>query len=236
MLTEPDVTLTDYGLALECAALASLLYRVGTRRPGLRCWFAVFFGSIGVAALAGGTVHGFFLDAGTVGQAILWPTSLLAVGFAALAAWSIGARMLFSPGVARGLSMAAAAEFAGYCAVVLVVARTFVVAVVNYVPAATFLFIAFAVVYARERAGALLAAVAGLGLSFAAAGVQQGRLALHPVYFNHNALYHLIQAVALLLIFRGARWLLEAGAPAQVAGGFGTGGGKPGLAKRNPWR
>ncbi len=26
-----------------------------------------------------------------------------------------------------------------------------------------------------------------------------------PLYFNHNALYHLLQAVALLLVFRTAR-------------------------------
>jgi len=30
-----------------------------------------------------------------------------------------------------------------------------------------------------------------------AAAVQQARIALHPNYFNHNALYHLLQAIAL---------------------------------------
>ena len=36
-----------------------------------------------------------------------------------------------------------------------------------------------------------------------AAGVQQGRVDVHPVYFDHDVLYHLIQAVALVLMFRG---------------------------------
>ena len=45
----------------------------------------------------------------------------------------------------------------------------------------------------------------GLGLTFVAAAVQQGRVGLHPRYFNHNALYHLIQGAGLFLVFRGAR-------------------------------
>jgi hypothetical protein len=48
--------------------------------------------------------------------------------------------------------------------------------------------------------------VTGLALTFVAAAVQQLRIAIHPVYFNHNALYHVIQAGALLLIFVAARF------------------------------
>jgi hypothetical protein len=35
--------------------------------------------------------------------------------------------------------------------------------------------------------------------------VQQLRIAVHPVYLNHNALYHVIQFVALWMIFVAAR-------------------------------
>jgi hypothetical protein len=48
-----------------------------------------------------------------------------------------------------------------------------------------------------------------VALSFVAAAVQQTETSLHPLYFNHNALYHLIQAFALLLIFLAARGLLR---------------------------
>jgi hypothetical protein len=54
-----------------------------------------------------------------------------------------------------------------------------------------------------SRRSALSAA--SLGLTFVAAAVQQARVALHPRYFDHNALYHLIQAAGLYLVFRGAR-------------------------------
>jgi hypothetical protein len=43
-----------------------------------------------------------------------------------------------------------------------------------------------------------------------AAGQQAG-VALHPVHFDHNAVYHVVQAVALYLLYRTAS---EVGEPA----------------------
>jgi len=208
MISEPDVTLTDYGLAIECAVLALLLLRQGDFHGPLRIWFALFFASVGLAALAGGTVHGFFPGEETLGHAILWPTALIAIGFTALAGWAIGARLLFARGPARLIWVIAAIGFVGYCMVVVFINRTFAVAVMNYVPGVLFLATAFTAVYARSRAPELLFGVGGLVLTLVAAGLQQLKIGLHPVYFNHDALYHLIQALALLMIFKGARWIV----------------------------
>jgi hypothetical protein len=209
-MSEPGVTLTDYGLAIECAVLTFLLLRQGDPQEPLRFWFVVFLASVGLTALAGGTVHGFFSSEKTVGQAILWPTTLIAVGVSALAGWAIGAKILFDPGTARAVVVIAAVQFFLYCLIVLFVNRTFAVAVINYVPALLFLTVAFGVMYARDHAPELLVGLGGLVLTFAGAGVQQLRIGLHPVYFNHNALYHLIQAAALLMIYVGARWAVAA--------------------------
>ena len=173
----------------------------------------MFFGSASVAAPTGGTVHGFFLDVETVGYAILWPATLVAIGVTALSAWAIGAGIQFSAGVARWIAIGAAVEFAGYCIVVLFVAQAFRIAVLNYLPAALFLLSVLAIAYARVREREVLVALGGLVLTFVAAEVQQGGVALHPVYFNHNALYHLIQAVALFMLFWGARWFVMMGTP-----------------------
>ena len=35
--------------------------------------------------------------------------------------------------------------------------------------------------------------------------LQQLEIALHPVYFDHNAVYHVVQAAALVLLFLGFR-------------------------------
>jgi len=197
-MTEPDVALTDYALALECTVFAYLLQRKE---------HALFFGSAAVASLAGGTVHGFFLDARTLGNAVLWRITLIAIGVTAASAWAIGARVLFPAPTARRVSTAAAAAFVAYCVVTLFITQEFRAAVVFYLPAVMFLLVALSVAYARARERGILVAVAGLGLMFIAAAVQQAKIALHPRYFNHNALYHLIQAVALWLLFLGLRRL-----------------------------
>lgn len=204
MITEPDVALTDYGLAVESATFSYLLFRQKAPRP-LKMWFAIFFGSVSLAALAGGTVHGFFLDVQTIGAQVLWPITLIAIGVSALAAWAIGAKLQFPGPLSRTISAVAAAAFAGYTATVLFVSQTFLIAIVNYLPAAVFLLIVFLLVYRRTRERSVLAGVVGLTLTFVASGVQQGGVGLHPVYFNHNATYHVIQAAALFMIFLCAR-------------------------------
>ena len=197
-MTEPGVAFTDYALAIECALLAHLV----RRRED-----ALFFGSAAVASLAGGTVHGFFLDVRTLGNAILWRITLIAIGVTAASAWAIGARVLFPVPTARRITIAAAAALAAYCVFTLLITQDFRAAVVFYLPAAVFLLVVLSVAYARARERGILVAVAGLGLMFVAAAVQQARIALHPRDFDHNALYHLIQAVALWLLFLGLRRL-----------------------------
>jgi hypothetical protein len=50
--------------------------------------------------------------------------------------------------------------------------------------------------------------VAGILVSFLAALVQQSGLALHPS-FNHNDLYHVVQMVGMVLLYRGASLLQD---------------------------
>ena len=76
------------------------------------------------------------------------------------------------------------------------VRNSFRVAIVHYLPAAVFLLVALLWRYLRNNGRHVLTGMGGLLLTFVAAGIQQAELALHPDYFNHNALYHLIQVVA----------------------------------------
>jgi hypothetical protein len=211
MITEPDVSLTDYGLAVECALFTYLIYRRGAQENRLRPWFLIFFGSIGIAGLAGGTVHGFFLDEKTTGYAILWPATLIAIGVTALASWIVGARLLFPAEKARWIAVAAAAELCAYAAIVLTLVQNFWIAIAAYLPAALFLLTALLVRYRREKEKEVLAGFMGLALTFIASGVQLGGISLHPTFFNHNALYHAIEAAALFMIFRLARFLTATG-------------------------
>ncbi len=207
-MTEPDVALTDYVLAIECLIFAAILHRNKARNVKLGRWFTLFFASICAASLFGGTVHGFFLEVDSLGHAILWPASLLTIGLTALAAWASGAEFLFSDRISRLIAAAAFAEFLAYAFVVLLITASFRIALLNYLPAALFLLLAFSVVYRREKNGSFLVAACGLVLTFAAALFQQFELGIHRVYFNHNAVYHIIQAGALFLIFLGGRRLV----------------------------
>jgi hypothetical protein len=208
-MTEPDVALTDYGLAIECALFTTVLFFRGNRKAPVRPWFTLFFASTAIAALSGGTVHGFFLDADAAGHRILWPSTLIAIGGAAMAAWSIGARLWLSERGARRFTTVALLEFLVYSITVLFFTQTFFAAMANYLPAAVFLLIVLFALYCHMGTQELIFGVMGLALTFIAAVAQHREIALHPTYFNHNALYHTIQGVALFMIFRTAHWIIK---------------------------
>jgi hypothetical protein len=86
----------------------------------------------------------------------------------------------------------------GFALVILVVDESFSTVVKLYTPTLVLAFIAAA---ADRRP--LIAS--GLLLSAIAALLQQAHVALHPVYFDHNAVYHVVQAAALVILYFGFR-------------------------------
>jgi hypothetical protein len=204
VIGEPDVTLTDYGLTVLAAGLAVGLLR--RPRPGpARPWLLAFLAATALATALGGTVHGFFPDpAGRAGR-VLWAGALLAVASAAWAAWGLGAAVLWGPSRrSRRTVSLAGLGFLAYGLAVVAGWRAFTLAVAHYLPAVLFLLVAFAAAYRRARHPAALAGLVAVALILTGAVVQVRRIALHPVYFTHNALYHLMQAGALIALSRTA--------------------------------
>jgi len=200
-LKEVDVTLTDFGLALEALVFAVLI----ARTPGgnsLQRWFILFFIATAGASFAGALVHGFFSD-----SKLLWKLVLISLGVVSVAAWALGARLFFSDQVSAVITIAAAIDLVIYVVLVVFVTDNFALAIANYLPSTIFLLVVFYISYRSTAAPPLALGVGGLVLTLIAAGVQQSRIALHPIYFNHNALYHVLQAIALFLIFRTAAFL-----------------------------
>ena len=204
MIKEPDVALTDFALAAETAILAWLLYRLKAPLSSLKTSFIGFFLFIGAAAISGAVFHGFLNDQSTLSGS-LWLNVMVFIGLAGYAAWRIGALLLFSSRVAEWIDRLAFAAFVIYSLVVVFYSQSFVLAIVYYLPAVVLMTIGFAVQLKRRRDRAALLGTVGMLLTFVAAGVQHFGIALHPHYFNHNALYHLGQGIALLLIFFAAR-------------------------------
>jgi hypothetical protein len=192
-MLDPAVTLTDYGLALECAVFAGVCVR---RAGGLAAADAWFFATLAVAALVGGTSHGFFADESTAAYRALWVTTLLAIGGTAFAMWLIAARLCLAPRVQRAATIAALLATTAYAAVVIGGRREFLVAIVFYVPPALAMLVAFVVALRRSGERRWWAGIAGVLGTFAAAAIQACRVPLGPL--GHNASYHLVQAVALV--------------------------------------
>lgn len=205
-MTELDVTLTDWAIALVAGVFAWRIRREGPPGP-VRFWLGAFFWSVAAAALLGGLVHGFFLDERTWGARFLWPATLLGVGVTAVTAWVVGARLAFGPAVARGVTAAAALVFAGYAGLVVFWRPLFGLAVAHYLPAVLFLLVVLVRVWRKWRDGRVGQAALGLGVILAGSWVQWRGIALHPVYFTPNALYHVIALAGLVLFFNGARRL-----------------------------
>ena len=206
-IAEPDVALTDFGLALLATVFAVSLARGDEGSPVLRRSLVAFFVAVAVASLAGGLDHGFFRQPPGTVHDVLWATALIAIGASALALTSAAARLGFSRQTAQAVTAAAAVAFVAYALAVLLGARQYLYALLAYLPATAFTLGVLAVAYRRERDPRLAAAIAGLLLTFVAAAIQRAEIALHPRWFNHNALYHAVQALALGLFFVGARWV-----------------------------
>ena len=209
-MTEADVALTDFAVAVECAAFTALVFRAATTRQALRRLFAIFFGSIGIAALIGGAVHGFVPDDDSIATAVLWRLTLLSMGLATFALWGIGGRLLFSERNARIVQALAGLACVAYATVVLAVDQDFRIAVLNYAPSIVFFGIALVVVSRKTHNRNVLAGLFGVLLTIVAAIVQQRQIAFPLAHLSHNAVYHLIQMVALGLIFQASRHLISA--------------------------
>jgi hypothetical protein len=210
MIAEPDVALTDYALVVETFLFTLWMYRI---RPlsskSLQRWFLLLFASIGIAALVGGTVHGFLTDARSQAARICWLMTMILLGITALSEYGIAARLLLGPRSANLLIVLAVLGFFAYVAIVVLWNASFRIAVIDYLGGLVLLSIALFNLYLRNRPRAALVGIAGLLLTVAASVVQQAHISVDPRYFNHNALYHLLEAIALFLIYRAGRSLVN---------------------------
>ncbi len=202
-MQEPATTLTDLALALQCLVFAYILAKREGTASKRRDW-TLFFAAVALAALLGGVVHGIGFESDSRIGGLLWRAVLVLIGLSALAGWRIGASLTLSGPAERVVRAMAAVLFGAYCLVVLFVYPKFSIAVANYLPAMVFTLVCL-ILAARSRGSRPLAvAAAGLMISLFAAALQQREIGIHPVYFDHNALYHVIQMVAFALLFVGS--------------------------------
>ena len=187
---EPAVVLTDLALAILGAVLCRRLSGTG----------AFILGGLASAAFWGAIFHAFFPDrTSTALGFVAWLPVALSIMVVAAALLRM-ALAVFGIRSARVVVVAYCTVFLG---VVLLIDESFSTIVLLYGPVLVLALTAAAVqaIRMRDRPWGIVAL--GLTVSAAAALLQQAHIAIHPVYFDHNALYHLVQAVALVLLYLG---------------------------------
>jgi hypothetical protein len=204
-INDPDVVFTDLGLALLGGYLGWRLW-TGRQPAPYRTASVIVMLGLASAAFFGAVFHAFF-PANTATRAgfIAWipvAVSILTVA-ATLLALSL---QILVPRLPRSIRKGAVALYAfAFAAVVLLVDESFTTIVRFYAPALV-LFLITSVIQAirRQSVGWTLVAVSFV-ISALAAALQQAGVAVHPVYFDHNALYHVLQGIALVLLYLGFR-------------------------------
>ncbi len=211
-INEPDVALTDVGLALLGGWIA---WRLWTRpgRNSVQRDGALLMAGLALAALCGAAFHAFFpLKTATRPGFLMWVPVVASIAFTSAVMLALACRLLAPsvPALVRRLAVAAYA--AAFVVQALLVDESYGTVVRFYAPTLLALLAAAVVMTHRLRSAAWRTVASGLALSALAAVQQQARIALHPAYFDHNALYHLLQGVALVLVYRGLARVPEAAA------------------------
>ena len=189
---EPAVVLTDLVLAVLGAWLARRLAGIGR----------IILAALASAAFWGAVFHALFPErTATPAGFVAW----LPVAFSIMVVAAALLDMALSVFIAR--PKARRAIVVVYCvvfvAVVLFIDESFSTIVLLYGPTLMLGLVAAALAAIRLRSRPWALVALGLALSAATALLQQARVALHPVSFDHNAVYHVAQAAALLVLYLG---------------------------------
>lgn len=207
-ITEPMTMATDYMLALIALILAGKLWqqRGSEWQISQLCWAGALVATA-VAAVVGGTSHGFALYFDEFAKAAIWKITVYCIGLGSLFMLSGTIMASLSGRWRTGWLVAALLHFLLY-AVWMATHDDFKYVILDYVPA--MLAIVFLQTYAFLKRGDASAKwlIAGVLISFVAAGVQQSGVALHQ-HFNHNDIYHLIQIGGIYVLYRGASLLVD---------------------------
>jgi hypothetical protein len=197
---EAVTMLTDYVLALVAFASAAWLWPRAQGRPGR--WWAAAFAATGVAAVLGGTSHGYAPVLSTETHRRLWRATYVTVGVANLCIL-YGAARAALPRVLHRPALAVLVLRLAIVAGALVLLAQFRYVLYDYAITLGGL-LALAASLAVRRAPGAGWVLAGVLVSALGGAVQLGRVG-HGRAFNHNDWFHVVQAVGLVLYARAAR-------------------------------
>jgi len=207
LITEPMTMATDYLLAAVTAILAIKLWRGHTTSQRSQKLWAGALIATALAAFVGGTSHGFALYFNDIAKAAIWKITVYSIGIASLLMLSGTIIGSITGRWRNGLLIVAVLHFLIY-AVWMITHNDFKYVIFDYVPAMLAIVLLQSYALVKRRAASAKWLIAGVLVSFAAAGIQQSGIALHQ-HFNYNDIYHIVQIGGIYLLYRGARLLTD---------------------------
>jgi hypothetical protein len=185
---EPMTLATDLMLTVAALIFSARLWRVH------RIW-ALAFLFTAAGSFFGGMHHGFAPQLTPMAALLLWKATLFSIGIASF---------FLLAGSNRKLAIVAVVKLIVYISW-MIVHDDFMYVIIDY--GLTLLIVGIVV---RNRW-----VIASIVVSVIGAIVQQSGFALHR-HFNHNDLYHVIQLLALWLLYRGGMVMSQSTAPPTI--------------------
>lgn len=206
MSNNPDllVGLTDLVLSLEALVLC-FLYRTAVSK--MRNLVMILFFLLGIASFAGGLFHILFpLKVETASGSMMWLCVTATMGLTALSLWSLTLYSVFKKRYEYLFFTLGLIAFAGYMYVIAAINYHYIIVIAFYTPA----LLAFSLLaisnFLKKKNGWGMVTL-GVALTIVAALVQVSSIAVSVL--DHNALYHILQAVALIVLYAGFTRLKE---------------------------
>lgn len=207
--TELTTAATDLLLAGLAGIAISVLLGHRARNPmKAGIWLAVF-GLLLVASMLGAAVHG--LDLADSTRAVLWKPLNLALGLL-VALFLVGAAFdTWGPAVARKLVPIAVVVGCAFFLYTAFANGSFLIFVLYEAAAMVGALLLYLRLSLRGAGGWAWWMTCGVGLNIVAAVAQQTSVSVRFVWiFDHNGVFHLIQAIAVLVLLGGIVRSLEA--------------------------
>jgi len=203
--TEQITAVTDAILAVMAIAVAVYLHRIGQKNRLKTTLWVCACGLLALSAILGTIVHGFKMSKAF--QTFLWHPLYLSLGL--LVALFIVAVVydIWGEAIARQVLPIMVVIGVGFFGITLVWPNGFLVFIIYEAVVMLFALGGYTwVAYRGHLEGAWLMAV-GIFVTIIAAGVQASKAFSFTFIwsFDHNAFYHLIQMVAIVLLGAGLR-------------------------------
>lgn len=215
-LLEPTTAITDWILAIECFFFGHMLFWHHGKISNNQTFkhikaFGLFFLFIGMGSLFGGIAHGFnYLSESYPLFKYVWVITVLCIG---KASFYLGCAIVlrFFDHLQKIILPMLALKFLIYVLLAFGIIPnsfynngdvSFSLVIMDYAPIQFWFFVMMLFTFLKTKSIHHSTVVSGLLLSFMGSLLQAFKVSPHPM-FNHNDLYHVIQMLALFLVYKG---------------------------------